>query len=251
VNTTAFDLAVASRNGTTSTATAITEQDLFELHSHEQVQDLILDLNPAHMPYLFPEVFLREEPGFDVILGNPPFEAPHLKEDRWLAVRRPGLMGLAGPKREAEIERIKASAPWLIVELEAERSRVEKIRKSIVSRKLPGLGSGHLDLYQVFAWTFLGLTRESGAFAVVLPRSALVSSALESWRKELANRGTFSSLVVATNKDKWLFEGVDGRYTFAFTVFQKGKAGPWRVSGPFSGPKEFFETRDFYRKISE
>ncbi len=38
-----------------------------------RVQAVLTPLNPAHMPVLFPEVFLRVNRGFDVLIGNPPF----------------------------------------------------------------------------------------------------------------------------------------------------------------------------------
>ena len=34
----------------------------------------ICDLHVLHFPIAFPEVFLRDRPGFDVILGNPPWQ---------------------------------------------------------------------------------------------------------------------------------------------------------------------------------
>jgi hypothetical protein len=38
------------------------------------VQGQLGKLQATHFPYLFPEVFLRDRPGFDVIVGNPPWE---------------------------------------------------------------------------------------------------------------------------------------------------------------------------------
>ena len=38
---------------------------------------------PAHMPFLFPEVFLRENGGFDVLVGNPPWEKIKVEEHSW------------------------------------------------------------------------------------------------------------------------------------------------------------------------
>ena len=46
-------------------AISVARQDLAGLHA-------------LHFPVAFPEVFLRERPGFDVILGNPPWEKSHV-----------------------------------------------------------------------------------------------------------------------------------------------------------------------------
>ena len=38
------------------------------------------ELRPFHFPIAFPEVFLRDRAGFDVILGNPPWEEARIEE---------------------------------------------------------------------------------------------------------------------------------------------------------------------------
>ena len=38
------------------------------------------DLNPIHFPIAFPEVFLRKRSGFDVIIGNPPWEEATIED---------------------------------------------------------------------------------------------------------------------------------------------------------------------------
>jgi hypothetical protein len=68
-----FDAAVAARLGEVNAANFVDPDSVREMGSSNKVQELVAPLNAAHMPYLFPEVFLRENPGFDVILGNPPF----------------------------------------------------------------------------------------------------------------------------------------------------------------------------------
>jgi hypothetical protein len=244
-----FDLAVANRNGVISTGAVMTEEGLVDLASNHQVQELIEAIAPAHMPYLFPEVFLRENPGFDALVGNPPFESPHLKEDRWLAIRRPGLMGLEPAKRSKEILRIKTENPWLSEELDAKRNELELIRKVLASLRLPGLGSGHLDLYQVFAWRNFLLLRSEGHLGIVLPRSAFVSSALGKWRRKIFDSGELKSLAIMLNKDKWLFESVDPRYTFALASYRRGKRGPIAMTGPFTSKADFEQGKDRYVKI--
>jgi hypothetical protein len=42
--------------------------------AHRQAIKSLDGLNPLHFPVAFPEVFLRERNGFDVLLGNPPWD---------------------------------------------------------------------------------------------------------------------------------------------------------------------------------
>ena len=52
------------------------------------------ELTPFHFPIAFPEVFLRDRAGFDVILGNPPWEKARIEELEFWARHSPGLRGL-------------------------------------------------------------------------------------------------------------------------------------------------------------
>ena len=57
----------------------------------KEVQEVLAPLQPAHMPLLFPEVFLRDNGGFDVLIGNPPWEKLKVEEHQWWGLRNPGL----------------------------------------------------------------------------------------------------------------------------------------------------------------
>ena len=52
---------------------------------HRHALKVLKDMQPLHFPVAFPEVFLRERAGFDVILGNPPWEEATLEEDAFWA----------------------------------------------------------------------------------------------------------------------------------------------------------------------
>ncbi len=66
------------------------------------------ELDPLHFPVAFPEVFLRERPGFDCILGNPPWEKVHVEAHAFWGLRFPGLRGLPVARMNAEIKRLQA-----------------------------------------------------------------------------------------------------------------------------------------------
>ena len=59
------------------------------------------------MPYLFPEVFLRERPGFDVLLGNPPWEKVKVETDQWWGLRLPGLRSMPQKQRIATLKEFR------------------------------------------------------------------------------------------------------------------------------------------------
>ncbi|MCY3630618.1 MAG: hypothetical protein OXG94_11495, partial [Bacteroidetes bacterium] len=71
-------------------------------------------LSAVHFPVAFPEVFLRARPGFDVMLGNPPWEKVRVEEHAFWARHFPGLRGLLQRKQEAEKERLREERPDLV-----------------------------------------------------------------------------------------------------------------------------------------
>ena len=54
--------------------------DADELEAVQIARQDLDDLDVLHFPVAFPEVFLRDRPGFDVILGNPPWEETKAEE---------------------------------------------------------------------------------------------------------------------------------------------------------------------------
>ena len=55
---------------------------------------------PVPFSNRLPEVFLRERAGFDVILGNPPWEKTQVEEHAFWGRYQPGLRGLSQSARE-------------------------------------------------------------------------------------------------------------------------------------------------------
>jgi hypothetical protein len=67
-----------------------------------------------HFPIAFPEVFLRRRAGFDVLLGDPPWDKLHIEEHSFWARHFPGLRGLPARKQNAELNRFRRSRPDLV-----------------------------------------------------------------------------------------------------------------------------------------
>ncbi|MCL2504453.1 MAG: hypothetical protein FWE94_07715 [Coriobacteriia bacterium] len=202
-------------------------------------------LQPAHLPYLFPEVFLRDNPGFDVLVGNPPWEELMVEEPKfWLRIR-PGLLGLPPKKLEAEIERLRQERADLLPALERETEKVAAMRRVLLAGPYPGLGTGDIDLYQAFAWRFWQLLRTGGSLGVVMPRSILNSAGGAEWRR-VALAESRSELVTLTNTAEWVFCGIDGRYSIGLVAIKKlsAKVGTIRLSGPFYNQDDFLAGRD-------
>lgn len=234
-----FNAAVAARLGWIEPGLAMDETSLRRLLSEDSLLAVDEYLAPAHMPYLFPEVFLRGNPGFDVILGNPPWEELVYEEIKFWTLRYPGLKGQP-PKRQAQlVAEYRATRPDLVEEMEAEKENANFLRAVLASGPYVGIGTGHADLYKAFAWRFLQLTRRGGNFAVVLPRTATAALGSAAWRRAVLDQGNFASVTNLLNTGEWVFEGVDGRYSIALVVVTVGESDDTYVSGPFADEGSF------------
>ncbi len=233
-----FDAAVATRTGEVDPMLILDEESLRRALINPAIAEVAARLMPAHLPYLFPEVFLRSSPGFDVLLGNPPWEAPHVKADRWWNLRFPGLLTLSDDEKAARIEELTDARPDLASSFDQDSADAEFMRTALLTLGLPGLGSGHVDLYQVFAWRNWHFLRVGGRAGIVLPRNALSGSALAPWRREVLGDGGFPDVCFIENTRRWAFD-MEPRYTVALTAMTKGAHQSVGFAGPFTSQKDF------------
>jgi hypothetical protein len=241
-----FQLATAARLNLVDPRVIFSQLEIAKYLEDPSVNLKLKELSPTHLPYLFPEVFMRQNPGFDVLIGNPPWEKMHVKEDVWWALRFPGIMGMPTAARTREIDRIRESRIDLASEIEAEKSSQDALKSFIETGVFTGIGSSHLDLFACFAWRNWQLCRDNGVIGLVLPRGAFSGSSLADWRKEVIKKGTFSGVTFLINTGEWVFKGVDSRYTFSLAVIQKEDSELIKFNGPFSSQQEFQEkSRDF------
>ena len=78
-----------------------------------------------HFSIAFPEVFLGRSQGFNVILGNPPWEKIMVKENEFLGRFMPGLRGLSQQNYVKERDKLKDLRPDLLEEFENEKKTAE------------------------------------------------------------------------------------------------------------------------------
>ncbi|AZT97717.1 Eco57I restriction-modification methylase domain-containing protein [Brevibacterium aurantiacum] len=233
-----FDAAVAARTGEVDPGMIFDETSLLSVLKSPVIADVARRLQPAHLPYLFPEVFIRDRPGFDVLLGNPPWEAPHVKADRWWNLRFPGLLTLDDDEKARRVEELALTRPDQAVAFDLDADEADFFRAALLTLGLPGLGSGHVDLYQVFAWRNWQFLRSGGRAGVVFPRSAMSGSALAPWRKEILRDGGFPSVSFIENTARWAFD-MEPRYTVALAVIARGQLDQVGFAGPFTNSKDF------------
>ena len=252
-----FDLLLAVRLGEAPRPVTIDEESIGTAPGLDRGEELARELQALHLPIAFPEVFLRDRPGFDCILGNPPWEEATVEELGFFALRHPGLRSLNQADQKREVKKLRKARPDLVAEYEKALAEADEIRRVLLAGPFPGMGTGDPDLYKAFSWRFWQLARTDGAIGVVLPRSALSANGSAPWRLEVLDHGAFTDVTMILNNAQWFFEDVHPQYTIGLVSIRKGDdyVGELAMSGPFAsmsrytlGQKEsssIFESADF------
>lgn len=222
--------------------------DLFKgavVKSKEHVRALkvLNGLSPLHFPIVFPEVFLRKRAGFDVILGNPPWEEATVEEHAFWARHFPGLRAFTSRDRESRIKELQQERPDLVETLEKETADALGMRKALISGNFPGMGTGDPDVYKAFCWRFWHLVaRAGGRVGVVLPRSALAAAGSAPFRLEVFQGSKEVDVTMLLNNRRWVFEEVHPQYTIGLVSLEKtGEAttASLFLRGPYSSLERF------------
>ncbi len=196
--------------------------DLPDSRPHREAQKVLGSLHPLHFPIAFPEVFLRERSGFDVILGNPPWEEATLEEDRFWTRFAPGFHSLPQREQEAAKRRYRRDRPDLVKLYETELERAALLRRVLTSGPFPGMGTGDPDLYKAFGWRFWQLACASGGrIGVVLPRSLFAAKGSEPLRRVILSEGRVEDLTMLLNNKGWVFDDVHPQFTIALAGVNK------------------------------
>ncbi len=169
-------------------------------------KEILEPLSALHFPIAFPEVFLGRSQGFNVIIGNPPWEKVKVEEYNFWAQRFPGLRGLPQREFEQKKKELHTERPDLVTDMEKEQQRTLNLRNILHSSSAFTMGTGDPDLYQAFAWRFWHVTSSViGKIGVVLPRYAMAAKGFAIFRKELFKSASSIDLTTLLNTGRWVF----------------------------------------------
>lgn len=227
-----FDAAVAARlkMEEVSPGTYFSLESIVIDGKSEQVLEKMRLIKPAHMPYLFPEVFLRDNGGFDALLGNPPWEELSLAESKFW--KRYSLIPTTGKYDSKILDVLRAKRPDLAIKYEAENKQVEILREAVVAGPYKGMGTGDPDLYKGFAWRNLISCRKDGFTGLVLPLGAWSAKGSADWRSSFI-AATSSEIDLFRNVSGWVFTDVNPGYRFTTVSAKSDSGSKIKVRGEF------------------
>jgi hypothetical protein len=189
----------------------------------------------------FPEVFLRERPGFDAIVANPPWEEVTVEELGFYTRYLPGLQSDAsGELQRDRIAEFAKRHPDVRASFEAAQADTELLRRYLKASYVLSR-SGDPDLYKAFAERFLALCRDGGALGVVLPRSAFAADGTKPFRELLFTSARSVRLDFLLNRGGWVFSDVHPQYTIGLVAadIARGEHASLSVAGPADRRESF------------
>src|SRR5690625_4290714 len=192
-------------------------QDTGELGDsrRDKVEELAEQYNFFHWHLAFPEVFGDERDGFDVVLGNPPWEHTELKEKEWFATRRPEIaQARTGALRKKYIQALQEDDPTLFQAFAAAKRQHDATGHFATSSGMyPLCGRGRINTYPLFAELGRTLIGSRGRVGNILPSGIATDDTTKFFFQDLVERRSLVSLLDFENR-QGIFPGVHRSYKF-------------------------------------
>jgi len=193
----------------------------------EEIERLARQYRFFHWHLAFPEVFRvptgDESPeneqagwsgGFDVVLGNPPWEHTALKELEWFATRDPEIANAAGAERKRKIEALATSDHVLYSEfLEAKRQQHGWSHFIRNSSRYPLSGQGRINTYAIFAENKRNIIGPQGRVGCIVPSGIATDATTKHFFQDLMDTRSLASLYDFENREG-IFSEVHRSYKF-------------------------------------
>lgn len=169
-----------------------------------------------HWPIEFPDVF--EQGGFDVMLGNPPWERIKLQETEYFSTRDSSIANArTAAERKKLIKQLPSSNPELFNEYIDACHDAEASSKFIrESNRFELTARGDINTYAVFAEIFYRTIQKNGIASIILPTGIATDSTTSLYFSTLMEKGNIKSLYDFVN-EKMLFPSV--LHNFHFSLF--------------------------------
>jgi hypothetical protein len=167
-----------------------------------------------HWPLAFPEVMIGKG-GFDVVIGNPPWEVVQLGEEEYFTSRAPEIAALKGATRKRAIASLEAERPDIFAQFETDKRSFDAMNEfARTCGRFDLTARGKVNTYGLFAEHFLGLAGAKGRAGMIVPTGIATDATTAPFFGHLVASERLASLLDFENRER-LFPAVDSRMKFA------------------------------------
>jgi hypothetical protein len=155
-----------------------------------------------------------ERGGFDVMLGNPPWDVSQFSEVEYFDALVPEIATLTGEARKKAITILEVTRPAIWIRYIADKRIIDAINEFYRdSERFSLTATGKINTYAVFAETFSQMICESGRAGVILPSGIATDNSTSGFFKSLISKRRLVSLTDIENRDR-IFASIYYRLRF-------------------------------------
>lgn len=170
----------------------------------------------------FPHI--HAQGGFDVVLGNPPWEVSQLGEEEYFAAKSPEISNLAGVKRKDAIQNLQEKNPELWKQYLSDLRAYEATNSFFRSSgRFPLTAVGKINTYPLFSETINQLLMRQGRAGFIVPTGIATDDSTKDYFADISQSGRLVSFYDFENRQK-LFPEVDSRMKFCCLTLGHTKA---------------------------
>lgn len=195
----------------------------------ESCRERILAARVFHWGLTFSDIF--ERGGFDVVIGNPPWERIKLQEQEFFASLDPEVAEAANASERAKlIEKLKNAGPgtrqraiydsFVVTKRSAEALSVFTRLPAAALGRFPLTGRGDVNTYSLFSELFRKLTSNTGRAGVIVPTGIATDSTTAPFFADLVSTKSLVKIIDFENRER-LFPAVDSRMKFCILCMAK------------------------------
>jgi len=163
----------------------------------------------------------EREPGFDCVIGNPPWERIKLQEREFFSLPAPEIATATNAaKRRKLVEKLESADPALYGRYQAALAGADGLLSYCRSSKeYPLTGKGDINLYAVFAELAYQLVAPQGRVGLLTPSGIASDKTTMDFFAAIAESNRLIRLYDFENRTKQFFPDVDGRFKFCILNF--------------------------------
>ena len=178
-----------------------------------------------HWPLEFPDVF-ENNGGFDVVLGNPPWERIKVQEKEFFETRDRRIADAPNKAARGRLIRVLPDEnPALAQEFSEAIHQAESVSQFVRgSNRFPLTGRGDVNTYSVFAETARGVCNSTGRVGIIVPSGIATDDTTKLFFADLVDNRSLVSLYDFENRER-VFPGIDSRIKFCLLTLA-GTASP-------------------------
>lgn len=226
------------------------ERNPFSIASwmREEIQGIAQQYQFLHWHLAFPDVFRLPEKsaepenrqtgwngGFDVVLGNPPWERVTVKDKEWFSLKHPDIANARNAaSREKLITALAHTDPNLYREFKTAK-RIAAGEKALVrtSGLYPLCGKGDVNTFALFAEQMRGLLNRAGRAGLIIPTGIATTLTTKDFFATVACKGEVTNLYDFDNR-QGIFPSVQGNLRFCLLTLASQPVREFEVAAQLS-----------------